>query len=262
MSAPAPTLWQRVTGRAPLPAGPPEPVTSVPPASTAPRRGGRTEPLPFLDPIDLPDELRRATHMAVALLLDYPDASYEERLDAVATTADALPAIVGDDLRTHIDAVRAWGVDRTQTHYVETFDQKRRCALHLTYYSSGDTRRRGMALVTFAEAFAACGWELGDDDLPDYLPSVLELTARDGGPVADMLLATHREGVELLRSALHHVRSPYRHLLDALCRTLPQVPDDAAARFVDLLAAGPPQEMVGLGGSLLPFPTVRQETTP
>ncbi|QIK85072.1 nitrate reductase molybdenum cofactor assembly chaperone [Sanguibacter sp. HDW7] len=200
--------------------------------------------------------------MAVALLLDYPDASFEERLDAVATTSQALPAVLGDDLRTHIDTVRAWGVDRTQTHYVETFDQKRRCALHLTYYSSGDTRRRGMALVTFAEAFAACGWELGDDDLPDYLPSVLELSARDGGPVADMLLATHREGVELLRSALHHVRSPYRHLLDALCRTLPQVPDAVAARFVDLLAAGPPQEMVGLGGSLLPFPTVRQETTP
>ncbi|MGP7959271.1 nitrate reductase molybdenum cofactor assembly chaperone [Sanguibacter sp. A247] len=262
MTASAPTLWQRVTGRAPLPAGPAAPMTAVPAASTAPRRGGRTEPLPFLEPVTMPDALRRATHMAASLLLDYPGPDHDARLDAVEITAESLPAIIGDDLRAHIQTIREWGIDRTQEYYVETFDQKRRCALHLTYYSSGDTRRRGMALVTFTEAFAACGWELGDDDLPDFLPTVLELSARDGGPVVDMLLATHREGIELLRSALHHVRSPYRFVLDALCRTLPHVDDAAAARFVDLLAAGPPQEMVGIGGTLLPFPSVRPEATP
>lgn len=258
-----PTFWQRLRGQAPVPAGPPEPVTRVPSASVAPRRGGRTEPLPFLDPVDLPDVERRAAHMAVSLLLDYPDGStYDARLDAVEDVARSLPDEVARDLRAHVEAVRAWGVDRTQTHYVETFDQKRRCALHLTYYSSGDTRRRGMALVTFAEAFAACGWELDADELPDHLPLVLELSARGGGEVADMLLAAHREGIELLRSALHHVRSPFAPLLDALCRTLPEVPDEAAARLVGLLQEGPPQEMVGLGGTLLPFPSVRPEATP
>ena len=259
MTVEAPTLWQRLLGRPPVPAGPPVPASAVPPASLAPRRGGRTEPLPFLDPVEIDDEVRAAVHMAVALLLDYPDESRAPRLAAVAELAPSFPEEVAADLAAHAVVVEGWSLDEAQAHYVETFDLRRRCALHLSYYSSGDTRRRGMALVTFAEAFQACGWELGEDELPDYLPAVLELSARGGGPVADQLLATHREGVELLRSALHHARSPYAPLLDALCRTLPHVPDDAAERLVALLSAGPPQEMVGLGAPLLPFPTVRSE---
>jgi nitrate reductase delta subunit len=32
-------------------------------------------------------------------------------------------------------------------HYVQTFDLRRRCALYLTYYRYGDTRKRGMAMI-------------------------------------------------------------------------------------------------------------------
>lgn len=145
---------------------------------------------------------------------------------------------------------------------MSTFDLKRRCALYLTYYSSGDTRRRGMALVTFVEAYRACGWEPREDELPDYLPTALELSARDPGPIADALLGTHRDGIEVLRSALHSVPSPYAHLLDAVCLTLPAVDAATAERFSALVQAGPPSEMVGLSAPLLPFPTVRDAEVP
>ena len=82
--------------------------------------------------------------------------------------------------------------------------------LYLSYYAAGDTRRRGMALVTFVEAYRACGWVPRDDELPDHLPTVLELVGARPRPVADALLGTHRAGIELLRSALHHAGSPTR----------------------------------------------------
>lgn len=230
------------------------------PVVTEPRRGPRA-PLPFLDPQEgLGGEEVAAVHMAAAVLLAYPDGSWDDGAAAVREVASALPGDVGRDLTAFLDAVAAWDAAELAAHHVAIFDLKRRCTLHLSYYSSGDTRRRGMALVTFGEAFRASGFEVGPDELPDHLPLVLELTAR-GGEVADLLLASHRQGVELLRTALHQARTPYAHVLDAVCRTLPEISDDAVARFTELLSQGPPSEVVGLATPLLPFPTVRSEAS-
>jgi nitrate reductase molybdenum cofactor assembly chaperone len=43
--------------------------------------------------------------------------------------------------------------DTVAKHYVETFDLRRRCALYLTYYQCGDTRKRGMAMLAFKTAY-------------------------------------------------------------------------------------------------------------
>ena len=43
-------------------------------------------------------------------------------------------------------------------HYVETFDLRRRCALYLTYYRYGDTRKRGMAMIAFKAAYRDAGF--------------------------------------------------------------------------------------------------------
>ena len=79
--------------------------------------------------------------------------------------------------------------------------------------------------------------------------------------VVQVCFASHRQGVELLRTALHQARTPYAHVLDAVCRTLPQISDDAVARVTELLAQGPPSEVVGLSAPLLPFPTLRSEAS-
>ncbi len=223
------------------------------------RRAGTGKPpsLPFLDPVDTHPGERVVAHMAASLLLDYPTPELRARHGLLRDSTAILSAPVAAAFGQFLDAADALDLDAQQVHYVETFDQRRRCALYLTYYAAGDTRRRGMALVTFVEAYRACGWEPRDDELPDHLPTVLELSARDPGPVADALLGSHRAGIELLRSALHHVGSPYAHVVDAVCLTLPAVDDATAARFADLVSAGPPSETVGLSAPLLPFPTVR-----
>lgn len=222
----------------------------------------RTPPLPFLTPVRVDGEQRATAHMAVALLLDHPGPDHDDHLAAVREAAATLPVAVREALLRFVDAVAPWDLVDRQAHYVQTFDLRRRCALYLTYYAAGDTRRRGMALVRFVEAFRACGWTPRDDELPDHLPGVLELSARDRGPVPDLLLASHRDGIEVLRSALHGYATPYAHLLDAVCLTLPEVDPGTAERFAALLAQGPPQETVGLDRPLLPFPTTRPTEVP
>lgn len=60
---------------------------------------------------------------------------------------------------------------------METFDLRRRCALDLTYYRYGETRKRGTAMLAFKAAYRAAGLEPSDGELPDYLLLVLDVAA-------------------------------------------------------------------------------------
>ena len=71
------------------------------------------------------------------------------------------------------------------------------------------------------------------------------------------LVASYREGIEVLRAALAHERSPYVSLIVALCKALPEVDSDTAQKYVDLIRTGPPAEMVGIAD--LPVPTTQPD---
>ncbi|MDO4888285.1 MAG: nitrate reductase molybdenum cofactor assembly chaperone [Actinomycetaceae bacterium] len=195
------------------------------------------------------------TWMACSLLLDYPDGETAEQIDAVRAELGSLPDEVAGHLADFCDSAEGLGLRRLQEHYVETFDQRRRCALYLTYYSHGDTRDRGNAILTFRHVMASCGFESARDELPDYLPVVLEFCALDEQGVGRDLLTANRQGLEVLRSALLSANSPYAGLLQALTLTLPQ-PDEAVIEgYRRLVAQGPPTELVGVGDlTATPFP--------
>ena len=198
---------------------------------------------------------RATVHMAASLLLDYPaEGTLETRLNAVEAELATLPAEVAVLLEEFIAQARLRGERAMAEHYVEVFDRRRRCCLYLTYYTVGDTRHRGAALLAFKQALAAAGYEMAADELPDYLPVVLELSARSGDEIAQTLLSSHREGIEVLRSALVDAGSPYARLVEAISMTLPEIDAATADRVRALVAAGPPTETVGVT-DMLPFPS-------
>jgi nitrate reductase delta subunit len=129
-------------------------------------------------------------------------------------------------------------------HYVETFDLRRRCALYLTYYRYGDTRKRGMAMLTFKAAYRAAGFQPAEDELPDYLPLVLDFAALDPG--GGKLLRAHRADLELLRRALREAGSPYADVIEAICAQLPGLHRRDLERVSRAWQDGPPAEEVGL----------------
>ncbi len=127
--------------------------------------------------------------MAVSLLLDYPGDDFETKLNAVEEALADLPEPASSALASFVSYARASGLRTMQTTYVETFDQRRRCALGLTYYTHGDTRGRGQAILAFKEVLRRAGFEMDREELPDHLPVVLEFSALDetgtaGGPAA------------------------------------------------------------------------------
>lgn len=214
--------------------------------------------LPRLAPVACAPEQVRTAHMVLSVLLDYPGATFAPALTAAEQSLAGLPRAVREDILAYRDWARRSGGRAVAEHYVDTFDQRRRCALYLTYHAAGDTRRRGTAILNFTALLRAFGFDQVRDELADYLPLVLELSARTGDRLVLDLLAAHRDGIEVTRAALHGYRSPYAHLLDALCRTLPPVDDETRARYQRLVTQGPPIEMVGtnpaLGDATTPFP--------
>lgn len=182
-----------------------------------------------------------AVLQAASLLLQYPDERVRSAFRAVRTAA---PSRV---LLDTLDRMEALEPIALQEHYVRVLDQKRRCCLCLTWWTEGETRRRGLALARLKDLYRSRGFELVSTELPDFLPVVLEFAAGEV-ELGLALLQEHRAALELLRLALVEENSPYAGPVAAVCGLLPgpSPQDEAAARA--LARTGPPTESVGLDG--------------
>ena len=191
------------------------------------------------------------TWQLVSLLLDYPDERLLGLVPVLRESTKGVPPAVGERLGVFLDHLEATPLPRLQADYVDTFDVTRRCALHLTYFLHGDTRKRGAALVQFKQAYRRAGVEIADEglELPDHLCVLLEFGATTDAPTAWKLLNDHRVGIELLYTALKGKSSPWLPLLEALRATLPELRGDDEEALRRLIADGPPQEEVGIDQS-------------
>ena len=136
-----------------------------------------------------------------------------------------------------------------QEQYVDTFDTRRRGCLHLTYFSHGDTRRRGMALLRIKQDFRAAGLEISGEEPADHLPARCSSSrATRSRARGAKILRGNRPGVELLRLHLEEISSHWHGALLALCGTLPPLDADDRAAVLRLAEEGPEEETVGLDG--------------
>lgn len=201
--------------------------------------------------------------LVAARCLTYPD----ERLYAeLPLLRDALAGVRGGArLAGFLDHAARTDPLELAAHYTDTFDTRNRRCLYLTWWTDGDTRRRGLSLVRIKRVYRDHGLEFDSEELPDFLPAALEFAARHEEPGTE-LLQEHRAGLELLRLALTATDTPYTGVVEAVCATLPG-PSPATKEEAKALArSGPPRELVGLGdfepfgpGVELPWPTPRQE---
>jgi nitrate reductase molybdenum cofactor assembly chaperone NarJ/NarW len=189
-------------------------------------------------------ELSRTMRLA-SLALGYPDDQWWRDIPLMEIAADSLSGPPRAAMRRFLGAVTGLGQGGAQRAYVDTFDLRRRCCPYLTYYSCGDTRKRGMALLQFTAAYRAAGFELAAAELPDHLAVLCEFTAA-APERGRALFRRHRAGVELLRTALGEAQSPWLHVVDAACRVLPEAAPRDLQRALELARAGPPAEEVGL----------------
>jgi nitrate reductase delta subunit len=204
-----------------------------------------------------PNMLRdRLVWQCASLLLSYPD---QTQLDAIDELLAHLDDEAADLLGRTAAALKGSDPMRAAADYVDTFDLRRRCTMYLTYWTAGETRDRGNAMLAFARVYREAHAEPPGGEAPDFLPVVLEFAATVDPGAGRRLLTEHRAPIEVLREALTEIGSPYAHAVAAVCESLPAATDRVVQRARQLARAGPPAESVGLQPFTLTVPPRRAE---
>jgi nitrate reductase delta subunit len=156
---------------------------------------------------------------ALGALLMYPQPELIEALPEIGAVLEAEKALSREDkaqLAGLIAELRGAELLDAQERYVELFDRGRATSLHLFEHVHGDSRSRGQAMVDLRAMYERAGLRLSANELPDYLPAVLEyLSLRPLAEVRDML----RDCAHILRAvgdALAGRESRYSAVFGAL----------------------------------------------
>lgn len=163
----------------------------------------------------------------LSALFEYPD-------EAMLQAMPELMTIIVEDAsiqpaeRVAIAAFASWLADsdltEAQARYVKTFDMTPEHALHLTHHLFGDDRNRGPALIDLSEYYKSYGLELGSNELPDYLPLVLEFASMLEPVEAQVFLDPFAKVIAQLGANLDAAQSPWAplvRLIEAHARLVP-----------------------------------------
>jgi nitrate reductase delta subunit len=155
----------------------------------------------------------------MAALLDYPHAEtrgYLPEMREILRSEGALSAARQAELDALIDSLASADPLETEASYVQLFDRGRATSLHLFEHVHGDSRDRGPAMIDLAQTYEKAGLYMTLDELPDYLPAVLEFVSTQPPREARAFLGEMAHIFNALFSALQQRASPYASVLGAL----------------------------------------------
>ncbi|MGP1680457.1 MAG: nitrate reductase molybdenum cofactor assembly chaperone [Burkholderiales bacterium] len=155
----------------------------------------------------------------LAVLLGYPSEELVAALPEIAQRLNAEPALRGatqDALAGLLAELKREDLLDLQERYVAQFDAGRSTSLHLFEHVHGDSRDRGQAMVDLNALYLRSGFVMKANELPDYLPALLEyLATRPADEVRELL----EDCVHILRAVGERLGaggSPYAAVMAAL----------------------------------------------
>ena len=156
---------------------------------------------------------------ALGALLTYPAADLRAALPEIAAAIEADGLLGKDDKRAVAglieELVAAEQLD-AEERYVELFDRGRTTSLNLFEHVHGESRERGAAMVDLSQTYERAGYRLAANELPDYLPVLLEFLASRQLVEARDMLVDCAHILRALGEALRDRDSRYRAVFAAL----------------------------------------------
>jgi len=149
-------------------------------------------------------------------LLDYPDPDLKENLDTIRRALSEekqINELERTAITDFIEHLQKQSLLQLQQDYVQTFDMIPEHSLHLTHHLFGDDRGRGPALVDLSEHYKGMGLEPVKNEIPDYLPLILEYVSTLDEMAARMFLADAGKVITVLAANLEKTDSRYAPLL-------------------------------------------------
>ncbi|MBM3351555.1 MAG: nitrate reductase molybdenum cofactor assembly chaperone [Betaproteobacteria bacterium] len=155
----------------------------------------------------------------LSALLEYPDQELVQHLTElevfVASNAD-IDAAEREALLQFMQHLQSRPLTELQADYVKTFDMTAEHSLHLTHHLFGDDKNRGPALIDLGDLYKDYGVEVVTNELPDYLPLILEFAAYLDDNEATVFLSDAKKVLGVLTENLTKAESPYAALLSII----------------------------------------------
>lgn len=154
----------------------------------------------------------------LSVLLEYPRQDLLDNWSELETIIAGMPDLNAQDkskLNDFIGWASQLSLTEFQAKYVDDFDMTAENSLYLTYHLFDEQDRdRGPALIELAELYKSTGFEIGDGELPDYLPLILEyVSTMDDTQSARAFLNQTTQAMDIIASNLEKNTSPYAPLL-------------------------------------------------
>lgn len=158
----------------------------------------------------------------LSLLLDYPTEELVAELRTVAGGAALVDELdrprrfgAGDRqaVAEFIDRLREVDLAQAQAEYVQTFDLTPEHSLHLTHHLFGEEKGRGPALIDLSEYYRSYGLRHAEEELPDFLPLILEFLSGLAADEATVFLGDAAKVLTVLAANLEAAGSPYAPLV-------------------------------------------------
>lgn len=159
------------------------------------------------------------TLRALSALLAYPTEELREAIADIGTVLvdeGQVSACERADLWPLLAELRNDDLYELQERYVELFDRSRSLTLNLFEHVHGESRDRGQAMVDLAALYEQGGLTMTANELPDYLPLLLEYASTRPFSEARQLLTDVAPIVAALRERLVARGSTYAGVFGAL----------------------------------------------
>ncbi|WP_238883784.1 nitrate reductase molybdenum cofactor assembly chaperone [Clostridium sp. YIM B02551] len=104
-----------------------------------------------------------------------------------------------------------------QELYVSTFDFTNMTPLNLSYFKYKEDRDRGMGLLNIKEKYRKAGFEMVENELPDFLPLILEFSALS---LNNEILMEYKESIYEMFLKLRREGNPYNKVFNILLNVL------------------------------------------
>lgn len=180
--------------------------------------------------------------LLASALLQYPDENWQEVFeDAIAELEEINPEPYSEPILNFIKYARNTSELDLAEQYVHTFDFTKKTNLYLTYYSFKERRDRGEALLKLKKTYKESGFFLTEDELPDFLPVILEYSS---AVHRNDILKDYITPIKDIFNNLSKINSPYAQILKAILMIIKDGNDESGT----LDNQDKPMDYVSLGG--------------
>jgi nitrate reductase delta subunit len=158
-------------------------------------------------------------YKVLSILAEYPTQEVRDNLFAIrqhAVASGALDEVAIRDFDSFLAYLGSIDLIELQAEYVQTFDLTPEHSLHLTHHIFGDDKNRGPALIDLGEQYKRLGLEIDANELPDYLPLILEFCHAAPSAEAAEFLADTGKVLRTLAGNLDRAKSPWLPLFTTI----------------------------------------------